>query len=87
MDRSIEAIDYAGLLKKGFERCGLFPFNVDNINMSRLVPATTDVSQDPFSNDDVATEPKPVESEQGALIRLKNFEELIDPGFLNMFRS
>lgn len=87
---SINSIDYTDLLQKGFRRCGLFPFIVDNINMSRLVPETIDVSQDEFFNEEDhgdAAEPKLSESQQGAIDRLKDFEELIDPNFVNIFRS
>lgn len=56
LNKSIEVIDYAGLLRKGFEHCGLFPFNVENINMSRLVPVATDVSQDLFFNDETSSQ-------------------------------
>ncbi|XP_037047986.1 uncharacterized protein LOC119082540 [Bradysia coprophila] len=88
LSESIKAVDYAGLLQTGFKRCGLFPFDVANINFSRLLPPTTnDISEDQLLNDDDSTEPNPVESKQRVLDKLKIFEELIEPTVLNMFRS
>lgn len=86
---SIKSIDYSGLLRKGFERCGLFPFKADNINFSRLIPLTAaSASYDQLFNDkkDIAVELNPSESEQAVLSRLQHFEELIDESTLNSFR-
>lgn len=87
LNESIAAVDYAELLRVGFKRCGLFPFDVANINFSRLVPTmTSEISQDQLFNDET-TEPEYIQNKQGILDRLKNFEELIEPSCLNMFRS
>lgn len=89
LNESIMSIDYAGLLKKGFERCGLFPFIADNINFSRLVPVVTEITGDIFFDDDNAAKPEPMESEQeeGAANRLNILEGLIEPSYLDLFRA
>lgn len=88
LEESINAVDYAGLLRTGFKRCGLFPFDVANINFSRLIPATTnDISHENWFDVDDGTDRNQAESRQDVMNRLKSFEELVEPLYLNMFRS
>lgn len=86
LNNSIDGCEYDELLRKGFKRCGLFPFNADNINFSRLVPAATDIPQNEIFNDEQATKQESVETKPET-VRLKNFEDLIDSNVLNLFRS
>lgn len=38
LNDAINAIEYSELLKKSFRKSGLFPFNVENIDFSRILP-------------------------------------------------
>lgn len=92
LNDSIRAINYPELLKTAFEKSGLFPFNSENINFSRILPkiGACATSQDELWN---STEPTVSESNVSEVNtvndicgRLKHIESLIGDSVLNIFR-
>lgn len=81
LEDAIAAIKYSELLVKAFRRSGLFPFTVDNIEFSRILPTVGDASDTQeqlwVSQENVATP---------AMTRLQHFERLIGELVLNVFR-
>lgn len=91
LEKAINAIKYSELLTKAFQKSGLFPFDVENIDLSRVLPsiAASADSQEQLWNE--KSEPNSqvltFDIKNATVDRLVHFESLMGNCVLNSFRS
>lgn len=94
LNKSIGAIKYSELLKSAFKACGIFPFNAENIDFSRVLPSITASAtpQEELWIQPKASSTNDVEvvtpnNKNAAVDRLQHFECLLGESTLNLFRA
>lgn len=78
-------------MKEAFKACGLFPFDVENIDLSRVLPS---IAASATPQEELWSQPEPNIVEvptyndgNAAVDRLQHFESLMEDSVLNLFRS
>lgn len=90
LERAINAIKYSDHLKNAFKKSGIFPFDVENIDLSRVLPSVAEsVSQqeqlwNPQEKKTIASSNTVTNN---AVDRLQHFEQLMGAPLLNSFRA
>ncbi|XP_037033041.1 uncharacterized protein LOC119072027 [Bradysia coprophila] len=94
LEKAIKAINYGEHLKNAFKKSGIFPFNVDNIDLSRVLPSieASASGQEQLWNPQQATDTihetsEEVNIQSMAQHRLEHFENILGSTVLNSFRS
>lgn len=96
LEKAIKAIKYGEHLKNAFKKSGIHPFNVDNIDLSRILPSieASATAQDQLWNEQQGTDPNnkrdnidAVDVQSLAVHRLEHFENMLGSTVLNSFRS
>lgn len=91
LEKAINPEKYGEHLKSAFRKSGIFPFDVENIEFSRILPPITATdSQEQLWNEEatVPTIAEPFSGEKNVPVdRLQHFESLMGNSVLNSFRK
>lgn len=93
LEKAINAIRYSDHLRNAFKASGIFPFDVNSIDLSRVLPSMSESAssqeelwrpQEPNALDLAASS---THNENTAVASLKHFEQVMGSDLLNSFRS
>lgn len=95
LEKAIKAIKYGEHLKNAFKKSGIFPFNVDSIDLSRILPAIEDSAtaqeqlwnQQTSDSNSTSEDMSAINRQNLAIHRLEHFENMLGSTVLNSFRS
>ncbi|XP_037038910.1 uncharacterized protein LOC119076333 [Bradysia coprophila] len=91
LEKAINGIKYGEHLKNAFRKSGIYPFNIENIDLSRVLPTLTESASQQEQlwnpqNEHTSEIVNSLPDENAAVASLQHFEQVMGSSLLNSFR-